>query len=121
MRTYSLLEISKALEGEIVGFCDQNITAPEQLELATNTEISVGDLAQKIINQINPGAKIITDEIRLRPEKSEVFRLFGDNTKIKKNTDWQNHFSLDEGIKETIDWFRKKENLGQYKSDIYNV
>ena len=74
-----------------------------------------------MINSINPSAKIITDSERLRPEKSEVFRLFGSNEKLKSFTDWNQKYSLSEGLKETIDWFSKKENLQQYKSDIYNV
>ena len=75
----------------------------------------------ELINNINPNAKIITDAVRLRPEKSEVFRLFGSNEKIKSHTDWSQKYTLEQGLKETIDWFSKKENLQQYKSDIYNV
>ena len=55
----------------------------EEVNIATQSEISIGDVAQVLINEINPKAKIITDDIRLRPEKSEVFRLFGSNEKIK--------------------------------------
>ena len=75
----------------------------------------------KVLGQINPSAKIITDTIRLRPEKSEVFRLFGSNEKLKSFTDWSQKYTLVEGLNETIEWFSKKENLQQYKSDIYNV
>lgn len=89
--------------------------------IATQSEISVGDLAQEIINQINPNAKIVTDEIRLRPEKSEVFRLFGSNSKIKEYANWQPSYSLKQGLQETIAWFRSSVNLSQYKSDIYNI
>ena len=78
-------------------------------------------MAQQLINKINPSAKIITDTIRLRPEKSEVFRLFGSNEKLKSFTDWSQKYTLAEGLNETIEWFSKKENLQQYKSDIYNV
>ena len=92
-----------------------------EVNIATQTEISVGDLAEHLINIINPSAKIITDAIRLRPEKSEVFRLFGSNEKLKSFTDWNQKYTLAEGLKETIDWFSKKENLQHYKSDIYNV
>jgi NAD dependent epimerase/dehydratase len=93
----------------------------QEINIATNSEISVGDLAQKIINKINPSVKIITDHERLRPEKSEVERLFGDNTKIKELTNWKPQYNLDKGLEETITWFSKKENLAQYKADIYNV
>lgn len=89
--------------------------------IATQSEITVGDLAQELIRQINPEAKIVTEEQRLRPEKSEVFRLFGSNQKIKDNTNWQLKYTLQEGLAETIEWFKQKENLRQYKADIYNI
>ncbi len=89
--------------------------------IATQSEISVGDLAQELISQINPAAKIVTEEQRLRPEKSEVFRLYGSNKKIKEHTGWQQKYSLQEGLAETIAWFRDKENLKQYKADLYNL
>ncbi len=89
--------------------------------IATQSEISVGDLAQEIINQINPEAKIVTDDIRMRPEKSEVFRLFGSKEKITANTNWVQQYSLSQGLAETIAWFKDPENLKQYKADIYNL
>ncbi|RYE25172.1 MAG: SDR family NAD(P)-dependent oxidoreductase [Sphingobacteriales bacterium] len=89
--------------------------------IATQSEITVGDLAQELINQINPNAKIISDEQRLRPEKSEVFRLYGANSKIIEHTDWKQKYSLKEGLAETVKWFSDKENLKQYKADIYNI
>ena len=92
-----------------------------EVNIATNSEISVGDLAGKIINIINPSAKIITDEVRLRPEKSEVERLFGSNEKILANTSWKQKHTLDEGLAKTIEWFRDPENIKKYKSHIYNV
>lgn len=92
-----------------------------EVNIATQSEITVGDLAQSLINQINPKAKIVSDSVRLRPEKSEVFRLFGSNEKLKSYTDWNQKYTLEQGLKETIDWFSKKENLQKYKSDIYNV
>ena len=96
-----------------------NKTIGEEINIATNTEISIGDLANEIISQINPNAKIICEEQRLRPEKSEVNRLLGDNTKIKSLTNWEQSYTFKEGIKETIEWI--KNNLDKYKSDIYNI
>jgi len=93
----------------------------EEINICTGTEISVGDLAQKIINQINPKVKITSDENRLRPENSEVFRLLGSNEKILKSTDWKPKFTLDEGLLETIKWFRDPGNISGYKSNIYNL
>lgn len=93
----------------------------EDCNIATESEITVGDLAQNLINQINPDARIIQDDVRLRPEKSEVFRLYGANGKIKSHTNWKMQYTLEEGLAETIEWFRNKENLRQYKADIYNI
>ena len=96
-------------------------TIGEEINIATQSEISIGDLAQTIINIINPQAKIICDKQRIRPEKSEVKRLCGSNEKLKKLTNWQQVYSLKDGLKETIDWFSNKENLIRYKYEIYNV
>ena len=96
-------------------------TIGEEINIATQSEISIGDLAQNIINIINPQAKIICDKQRIRPEKSEVKRLCGSNEKLKKLTNWQQMYSLKDGLKETIDWFSNKENLKRYKYEIYNV
>jgi len=118
--TRDLLFVNDTVNGFLkIAECDELIG--HEVNIATQSEISVGDLAQQLINQINPSAKIITDTIRLRPEKSEVFRLFGSNEKLKSYTDWNQKYSLEKGLMETIDWFSKKENLQQYKSDIYNV
>ena len=118
--TRDLLFVKDTVNGFMkIAKCDELIG--HEVNIATQSEISVGDLAQRLISIINPNAKIITDALRLRPEKSEVFRLFGSNEKLKSYTDWNQKFTLEEGLKETIDWFSKKENLEQYKSDIYNV
>ncbi len=93
----------------------------QEVNIATMSEISIGDLANELIEQINPSAQIITDDQRLRPEKSEVFRLFGSNEKLKQFTSWEPKYNLSTGLKETIEWFSEKENLVQYKADIYNV
>ncbi|MFH1478606.1 MAG: NAD-dependent 4,6-dehydratase LegB [Candidatus Omnitrophota bacterium] len=96
-------------------------TIGEEINIATQGEISIGDLAAKIINIINPKAKIAHDTLRIRPEKSEVKRLVGSNEKIKKLTDWKEEYFLDKGLKETIGWFKKMDILTLYKPDIYNV
>ncbi len=118
--TRDLLFVKDTVNGFLeIAQCDELIG--HEVNIATQSEISVGDLAQQLINQINPSAKIITDTIRLRPEKSEVFRLFGSNEKLKSFTNWSQQYTLVEGLNETIEWFSKKVNLQQYKSDIYNV
>lgn len=94
-------------------------TIGEEINIATQQEISIGELAQEIINQINPKAKIICEEQRLRPEKSEVNRLLGSNEKIKRLTNWRPQYTFEQGIQETIEWM--KQNMDVYKTDIYNV
>lgn len=118
--TRDLLFVKDTVNGFLkIAQCDQLIG--HEVNIATQTEITIGDLAQELINNINPNSKIITDTLRLRPEKSEVFRLFGSNEKLKSFTDWKQNYTLQEGLKETIKWFSQKQNLQQYKSDIYNV
>lgn len=96
-----------------------NKTVGEEINIATQQEISIGDLAEELIRQINPEAKIICDEGRLRPEKSEVNRLLGANAKIKELTAWEPRFTFEEGLAATISFLR--EHLAQYKPDIYNI
>ena len=94
-------------------------TVGEEINIATLSEISIGELANELIAQINPGAVVVCDEERLRPEKSEVERLLGSNEKIMKLTDWKPKYTLKEGLAKTIEFFRH--NLDRYKADIYNV
>lgn len=94
-------------------------TVGEEINIASQQEISMGDLAGKIINQINPDAKIVCDGERLRPEKSEVNRLLGCNQKIHMLTNWKQQYSLEDGIAQTIEWMR--DNIHLYKEDIYNI
>ncbi len=96
-----------------------NKTIGEEINIATQQEISIGQLANELIKQINPKAKIICDEQRLRPEKSEVNRLLGSNKKIIDLTEWKANYTFEEGLAETIEFF--KHNLDKYKTDIYNI
>jgi nucleoside-diphosphate-sugar epimerase len=96
-------------------------TIGEEINIATGVEISVGEMANELIAQLNPQAKIVGDGDRLRPSKSEVNRLLGCNKKILALTNWQPQYDLAKGLAETIEWFRKPENLAQYKTNIYNV
>ncbi len=94
-------------------------TIGEEINIATGQEISIGQLAESLIEKINPGARIICDEQRIRPDKSEVTRLLGCNKKIKALTAWQPRFSFAQGLEETVDWVRG--NLSAYKTGIYNL
>lgn len=102
-----------------IAISESDKTIGEEINIATQTEISIGDLATEIIAQINPNARILCDEQRLRPEKSEVNRLLGSNEKIKELTNWSPKYTFSEGISETIDWLRI--NISKYKSEIYNI
>lgn len=102
-----------------IAIAESDKTIGQEINIATQREISIGDLAKEIIAQINPDAKIVCDEQRLRPEKSEVNRLLGANAKIKELTDWKQQYTFEQGIAETIAWIRQ--NMATYKTDIYNV
>ncbi|MEG2037710.1 MAG: NAD-dependent 4,6-dehydratase LegB [Ruthenibacterium sp.] len=91
----------------------------QEINIATQREISIGDLADELIRQINPAAKIVTDTERLRPEKSEVNRLLGDSTKLRSMTGWQPAYSFEQGLAETVAFL--KAHLNEYKADIYNL
>ena len=91
----------------------------EEINIATGQEISIGQLAEELIRQINPQAVIACDEERLRPEKSEVNRLLGSNEKIKAMTGWQPRYDLAAGLAETIEFFRH--HLDRDKVNIYNI
>lgn len=93
----------------------------ETVNIGSNNEISVGDLFEKINSLMGAQSKIKVDEKRIRPEKSEVFRLWCDNRKIESLTGFKPQVSLDNGLKITINWFNNPENLKKYKVNIYNV
>lgn len=102
-----------------IAMYESDKTIGEEINIATQREISIGQLAEEIIRQINPEAQIICDEQRLRPEKSEVNRLLGANGKILRLTDWKPQYTFEEGLAETISFL--KENMDKYKVDIYNI
>lgn len=102
-----------------IKIAESDKTIGKVLNTGSNYEINIGEVAQKIITLIGSEVNISCDEERFRPEKSEVNRLWADNTKIKQLTDWFPKYTLEEGLKETIEWI--KNNLKYFKTDIYNV
>ena len=96
-------------------------TIGETINISSNYEISVQDTLALIKQLMDADVEFITDPQRLRPKDSEVFRLWGDNQKIKHLTGWQPQYSLEQGLKATIDWFTQPEHLKQYKANQYNV
>lgn len=91
----------------------------QEINIATGVEHSIGELARELIAQINPKAQIVCDEDRLRPANSEVERLLGSAAKLKAMTGWEPRYTFEQGLAETIQFLR--ENLGQYKPDVYNL
>ncbi|SET26598.1 NAD dependent epimerase/dehydratase, LLPSF_EDH_00030 family [Pseudobutyrivibrio sp. C4] len=102
-----------------IAMYESDKTIGQEINIATQKEISIGQLAEELIRQINPNAKIICDEDRLRPEKSEVNRLLGSNKKILELTDWKPQYTFEQGLAETVAFLR--ENMDKYKVDIYNI
>ena len=93
----------------------------EEVNIASGKEYSIGQVTERLIGQLNPGARIVVEDQRLRPDKSEVSRLLGDNRKIMRLTSWQPRYDLDDGLRESIEWFSRPENLARYKAWLYNV
>lgn len=94
-------------------------TIGKVINIGSNDEISIKSLVDLIIRVIGNDVEIITEEKRVRPEKSEVDRLYCDNTKIKNLTNWELEYDLEEGIQETINWLQQ--NLDLYKPELYNI
>ncbi|RPJ96823.1 SDR family NAD(P)-dependent oxidoreductase [Rummeliibacillus sp. TYF005] len=97
----------------------------EVINIGSNYEVSIGETAELIADIMNVKLTIETDEQRLRPEKSEVNRLWAENKKAKELLGWQPTYGGKEGfrkgLKETIEWFTNPQNLAQYKADVYNI
>ncbi|TLD96556.1 NAD-dependent epimerase/dehydratase family protein [Helicobacter jaachi] len=96
-------------------------TIGEVVNIGSNSEISVHDTLLLIKELMHSDVEFITDAQRIRPQNSEVFRLWCDNTKMKTLTNFTPRYSLREGLSETIAWFSNPKNLAKYKSDIYNI
>jgi NAD dependent epimerase/dehydratase len=91
------------------------------VNIGSNFEISVGDTLNLIRELMNSDVEFLIDEQRLRPGRSEVFRLWCDNTRIRELTGFQPAYSIRQGLQATVEWFTRPENLAKYKADIYNV
>lgn len=118
--TRDLVFVKDTAEG-FIRIAETESLIGHEINIATENEISVGNLAQHIINQINPNASILQDLDRLRPQNSEVFRLLGSKEKLVQHTGWCPQTKIEDGLATTIEWFKNPENLKQYKHDIYNV
>ena len=99
--------------------CDESIG--QTVNIGSNFEISIGDTLNMIKELMNSKVKFIVDEQRIRPKKSEVFRLWCDNSKIEKLTGFKPEIDIRQGLQRTIDWITQPQYLESYKSEIYNV
>ena len=104
-----------------VALAESDSTIGKEVNIASNSEISMGDTLNIIKEIMNSGVEFIADEQRFRPENSEVFRLWGDNTLICSLTGYSPSYSLHQGLTETVEWFRDSNNLKKFKSNIYNL
>lgn len=96
-------------------------TIGKEINIASNSEISMIDIVRMIQDLMNKRVHIVEDERRLRPNKSEVYRLWGDNTLITSLTGWHPRVTLEQGLRETCEWYRFPGNLAKYKRNIYNI
>lgn len=99
--------------------CDEAIG--QTVNIGSNFEISIRDTVSLINKLMGTDVRIVEASERIRPEKSEVFRLWCDNSKIHKLTSFKPEVSIEEGLKRTIEWFTDPRNLNRYKANIYNV
>ncbi|WP_036214740.1 NAD-dependent 4,6-dehydratase LegB [Lysinibacillus sphaericus] len=108
-----------------VSVMESKNTIGEVINIGSNYEVSIGETAEMIADIMGVKLTIETDEQRLRPEKSEVERLWAENKKAKKLLDWSPQYGGKEGfrkgLEETIKWFTNHKNLTQYKADVYNI
>ncbi len=105
----------------MISIAESDNTIGETINIGTNNEISVSDLFTLINKLMGKDSQLVKDEQRTRPEGSEVFRLKCDNSKLKKLTQFEPKYKLEQGLEKTISWFSKPENLTKYKTEIYNV
>ncbi|MDC0492606.1 GDP-mannose 4,6-dehydratase, partial [Candidatus Pseudothioglobus singularis] len=104
-----------------IAIAENDKTIGEVINIGSNSEISIADTLNKIKELMNSDVKFVTENVRLRPKNSEVFRLFCDNSKIKKITGYSPQITIHEGLQQTIDWLSSPKNLQYYKAEIYNV
>ena len=100
---------------------ESNDAVGEIINIGSNAEFSIGEVASIIKSEMDSDIEIVLDEQRIRPKKSEVVRLWCDNKKIKEIVNFEPTYDIFSGLRETIIWFQGKENLAKYKSDIYNI
>ena len=112
--------VQDTVEG-FLALAESDAALGEEVNIASGEEHSIGRIAEVLIQEINPRAVLAVEQDRIRPDKSEVTRLLGDNAKLRRLTGWQPRFGLEAGLRDTVAWFRQPDNLARYKAWLYNV
>ncbi len=99
--------------------CDEAVG--RDVNMGSGREIAIGDLAEMLVEMVRPGTRVVAEEQRLRPEKSEVERLLADSSLMEQLTEWRPGVSLEEGRRRTVEWFADEKNRAAYKAHIYNI
>lgn len=107
--------------GGIIALAENDSSIGEEVNICSNFEISMKDTLELIKKIMQSDVEFVTEDQRIRPAKSEVFRLWGDNTRLKELTGFQYKYNIEQGLTETCQWFTNSENLKKYKADIYNL
>lgn len=105
----------------LLSLAESEAAIGREVNICTGSEASVGEIAEMIMELTGAGVPVVTDEERIRPEASEVQRLCGDNSLITSLTGWKPAYDLREGLKKTIEWFIRPENMARYKPGSYNI
>jgi len=105
----------------LVELAESTEAVGQTVNIGSNFEISIGDTLELIKEIMESDVRFIIDDARIRPEKSEVFRLWCDNTRINSLVGFEPRYSIEEGLRKTVEWFVNPDNLKKYKADIYNV
>ena len=105
----------------VIALAEEDKAIGEAVNIGSNFEISIADTLNIIKELMESDVKFIPDNQRIRPEKSEVFRLWCDNSKIEELTGFKPQFDIKHGLQKTIEWIIDKDNIKNYKSEIYNV
>lgn len=105
----------------LLALAESDSALGKEVNISSNSEVSMLDVLNTIKQIMQSDAEFIMDRKRIRPEKSEVFRLRGDNSLLKSLTGHEPEYSLDEGIRETVEWFGNEQNLKKYKAGVYNL
>jgi len=105
----------------LLSLSESENTIGKEVNICSGKEISIGEMAEIIMELMGAGVTIVTDDKRIRPESSEVFRLCGDNSLIKTLTGWKPEYEIKVGLQKTIEWFIRPGNLMRYKPEVYNI